>query len=228
MQKIALLSVYDKTNIVKFAENLIKLGIKIISSGGTTAELKKHGVDCVEVSAWTGSDETRDGLVKTLHPKIYKSILLGANDPALIAENIEPIVLVACNLYPFEDKRNIDAIDIGGPTMIFAAAKGWKLHGGVIPVISHDQYDAVITELQNGKISQKLGDNLFADATSYVAYDRAMVAGTYQTSDYPKYMAVPLKNSDIEMRYCENYHQNGTAYINPLEQKTGRFWTANN
>ncbi|MCL2338564.1 MAG: bifunctional phosphoribosylaminoimidazolecarboxamide formyltransferase/IMP cyclohydrolase [Proteobacteria bacterium] len=219
--KTALISVSDKTGVVDFARKLFDLGYQIISTGNTSKALEAAQVPRIEVSAWTNSDESRDGLVKTLHPKIYKSILLGENDPVLIKEGIDPIKLVVCNLYDFEDDKTIDKVDIGGPSMISAAFKGWHLHGGVIPVVNPNQYDAIIEALQTGGISKELGDDLAAEAMSYVAYDRAVVAGTYQKKKFPKHMTIPLRDSGIKIRYGENPHQSGGAYLNPLEANTG-------
>ena len=132
--KRALISVSDKTGIVEFAQNLAKLGVELLSTGGTYKLLKDNNIPVVEVSEHTGFPEMMDGRVKTLHPKIHGGILArrGLDEAVMQEHNIDPIDLVVVNLYPFAAtvaKPNcsladaIENIDIGGPTMVRAAAK---------------------------------------------------------------------------------------------------------
>ena len=130
----ALISVSDKTGIEGFAQTLVAAGVEILSTGGTYRALQKAGIAVTEVSDHTGSPEIMDGRVKTLHPKIHGGILArrGIDDEVLVAQSIDPIDLVVVNLYPFAatiqrpdctDELAIENIDIGGPTMVRAAAK---------------------------------------------------------------------------------------------------------
>ena len=123
----ALLSVYDKTGIVDFARNLIDLGWEIISSGGTASHLIESGIDVIQVSDVTEAQEMLDGRVKTLHPNIHGGILADRSKKEHFEElknrGIKPIDLVVVNLYPFVKEPGVELIDIGGPTMVRAAAK---------------------------------------------------------------------------------------------------------
>ncbi len=154
----ALLSVSDKTGIVDFARGLAALGVEIVSTGGTAAALREAGIEVRDVSDLTGSPEILGGRVKTLHPRLHAGLLAVRDDPehvkAIEAEGIEPIDLVCVNLYPFEravarqgvsEEEAIENIDIGGPTMIRAAAKN---HRFVVVVVQPESYDAVLAEME--------------------------------------------------------------------------------
>src|SRR5688572_27142064 len=127
--KRALLSVYDKTGLEAFARGLVSLGYELVSSGGTSKALAEAGIDHLEVEAVTGAPEMMNGRVKTLHPKIHGGILADRSKPGhmqdLEANGIAPIDLVVCNLYPFRSEPSIEMIDVGGPTMVRAAAKNF-------------------------------------------------------------------------------------------------------
>ena len=151
----ALISVSDKTGIVEFAQALSHRGVEILSTGGTCRLLREEGVDVIEVSDHTGFPEMMDGRVKTLHPKIHGGILgrRGTDDDVMAAHNIPPIDLVVVNLYPFEAtvarpdcslEDAVENIDIGGPTMVRAAAKN---HRDVAIVVSADDYERVLDEV---------------------------------------------------------------------------------
>src|SRR5512133_2739299 len=155
----ALISVSDKTGVADFARGLDDLGIKIVSTGGTANALREAGIDVTEVSELTGSPEILDGRVKTLHPRLHAALLARRDDSRHMAtleqEGIEPIDLVCVNLYPFEKviagrevdpDEAIENIDIGGPTMIRAAAKN---HRDVAVVVKPESYDAVLDELES-------------------------------------------------------------------------------
>jgi phosphoribosylaminoimidazolecarboxamide formyltransferase/IMP cyclohydrolase len=157
--KRALLSVYDKTGLIDFARELAKLDVEILSTGGTLAAMKKEGIQAVSVSTFTGEPEILGGRVKTLHPKIHAGILARRDNEKDSAElshhEYKPIDLVVVNLYPFEetvaregvtDQEIIENIDIGGPTMLRAAAKNFS---GVTVVTSPTDYPELIKELQN-------------------------------------------------------------------------------
>ena len=178
MKKIkrALISVSDKKNLKPLLKSLKKFKIKIISSGGTYKEIKKLKYECTEVSDYTGSTEILDGRVKTLHPKIHAGILNKRNDKShhkdLINNDFENIDLVIVNFYPFEKtlkdtsnhSRIIENIDIGGPTMVRAAAKNYN---DVTVITSKSQYEELINELKkfNGSTSKE-----FRERMSQVAF----------------------------------------------------------
>ena len=138
----ALLSVYDKTGIEEFARGLDALGWELVSSGGTSAALTAAGIDHVEVADLTGAPEMLGGRVKTLHPVIHGGILADRSKPdhldALDKLGIGLIDLVVCNLYPFTSDPSIELIDVGGPTMVRAAAKN---HDHVAVVVDPADYD---------------------------------------------------------------------------------------
>ncbi|MFQ5957689.1 MAG: bifunctional phosphoribosylaminoimidazolecarboxamide formyltransferase/IMP cyclohydrolase, partial [Candidatus Brocadiales bacterium] len=156
--KRALISVYDKRGVVEFAKGLAKLGVEIISSGGTAKLLKENGLDVMEVSEYTGFPEMMDGRVKTLHPKVHGG-LLALRDNAVHLQQMKehgvlPIDMVTVNLYPFEKtiakesvtmEEAIENIDIGGPSMIRSAAKN---HKHVAVIVDPDQYAPVLEEME--------------------------------------------------------------------------------
>jgi hypothetical protein len=154
----ALLSVSDKTGIIEFARGLADLGVEIISTGGTAGQLSSAGVPVRSITELTGFPEIMDGRVKTLHPKLYAGLLAVRDNPehleAAREHSVEFVDLVCVNLYPFErtvaqpgvaDGDVIENIDIGGPTMIRAAAKNFVY---AAPVVSPESYDAVLNELR--------------------------------------------------------------------------------
>src|SRR5210317_87004 len=152
----ALISVSDKTGVVEFAQALANAGVEILSTGGTAKLLRDSGITCMEVSDYTGFPEMMDGRVKTLHPKIHGGILgrRGTDDEVMEAHAIGRIDLVVVNLYPFQQtiakpdcslEDAIENIDIGGPTMIRAAAKN---HRFVNIVVNAPDYAQIITEMQ--------------------------------------------------------------------------------
>ena len=154
----ALISVSDKTGVADFARALAALGVEILSTGGTATALREAGLEVTDVSEFTGQEEILDGRVKTLHPRLHAALLARRGDPEHMAtlerEGIEPIDVVCVNLYPFEQtvagaevdpEVAIENIDIGGPTMIRAAAKN---HEGVAVIVKPESYDAVCAELE--------------------------------------------------------------------------------
>jgi phosphoribosylaminoimidazolecarboxamide formyltransferase/IMP cyclohydrolase len=166
----ALLSVSDKRGIVEFARGLAALGVELISTGGTARELIEAGLEVRSIENFTGFPEIMDGRVKTLHPKLYAGLLAVRSNPdhldAALEHDVEFVELVCVNLYPFErtaarasatDAEVIEQIDIGGPTMIRAAAKN---HAYAAVVTSPESYDAIIDELRSseGRLSMRRGD----------------------------------------------------------------------
>src|SRR5687767_10634950 len=183
----ALLSVSDKRGLVDFARGLAQLGVEIVSTGGTARELAEAGIDTRPVDDYTGFPEILDGRVKTLNPKIYAGLLaVRSNEEHMrtIGErDIEPIDLVCVNLYPFErtaaargveDAEVIENIDIGGPTLIRAAAKN---HAFSAVVVTPESYDAVLSGLEgaDGQRSLRTRQSLAMGGVGYKArYDRAV------------------------------------------------------
>jgi phosphoribosylaminoimidazolecarboxamide formyltransferase/IMP cyclohydrolase len=179
----AILSVSDKSDLLSFARGLVHLGVEIISTGGTARSLKEGGLQVVDVSDLTGFPEMLDGRVKTLHPIIHGGILarkdLDSHTEQLKANGIEPIDLVAVNLYPFpqvvSDKsctleKAVENIDIGGPTLIRAAAKNYE---GVVVIVDTTDYQSILNEMRasGGSVSRptrwKLAKKAFAITAAY-------------------------------------------------------------
>src|SRR5690606_11869930 len=181
----ALISVSDKTGIVDFARALTALGVELLSTGGTYKLLKENGVAVVEVSEYTGFPEMMDGRVKTLHPKVHGGILgrRGTDDAVMGEHGIKPIDMVVVNLYPFSQtvakpdctlEDAIENIDIGGPTMVRAAAKN---HAFVNIVVNAGDYPAIIAELKanGGATSRATRFDLAIKAYEHTAaYDGAI------------------------------------------------------
>jgi phosphoribosylaminoimidazolecarboxamide formyltransferase / IMP cyclohydrolase len=219
-----LLSVYDKTGVVDLARGLTDLGWELVSSGGTSAALAEAGIDHTEVADLTGAPEMLGGRVKTLHPTIHGGILADRSKPEhladLEAQGIDPIHLVVCNLYPFTSDPSIELIDVGGPTMVRAAAKN---HAHVGVVVSPGDYGTVLAELRaEGRLSDATRRRLARDAFAHTAtYDAAIVAWFDQVdgSDDPDGDAAvlpPTLHLALErtgtLRYGENPHQHGARY----------------
>ncbi|MHB8659179.1 MAG: bifunctional phosphoribosylaminoimidazolecarboxamide formyltransferase/IMP cyclohydrolase [Solirubrobacteraceae bacterium] len=221
----ALLSVSDKTGIVEFARGLAQLEIEIVSTGGTAAALAQAGVPVRLIDDLTGFPEIMDGRVKTLHPRLYAGLLAVRDNPehvhAAREHAVEPIDLVCVNLYPFErtaavrgvsDAEVIENIDIGGPTMIRAAAKNHKF---AAPVTSPESYDAVLDELRESgrRLSPATRESLAAEAFAYTArYDTA-IARWFQErrEDFPPLMVRAFEKV-LELPYGENPHQRAAYY----------------
>jgi len=227
--KTALVSVSDKSGVVDFARQLRKMGVKIISTGGTAKKLSDAGVNVVSIESVTGFPEMMNGRVKTLHPKIHGG-LLGLRDKAehtaaMKEHNIEPIDLVCVNLYPFEAtiakpactlEEAIENIDIGGPSMIRSAAKNHKF---VTVVTSPDQYDKVIEQMQNnnGTVSEELRSDFARIAFGLTAcYDAAIAKYLNDRGgvEYPERVSIALKKEAL-LRYGENPHQRAAFYKLP-------------
>jgi phosphoribosylaminoimidazolecarboxamide formyltransferase / IMP cyclohydrolase len=223
----ALISVSDKTGVADFGKALAALGVEILSTGGTATALREAGVEVTDVSEFTGQEEILDGRVKTLHPRLHAALLARRDEPAhmdvLAAEAIEPIDLVAVNLYPFEQTvadedvdplTAIENIDIGGPTMIRAAAKN---HEGVAVVVKPEAYDAVCAELEEsgGEISATtrhwLANEAFAQTARYDAAISRWFSTSYEDEDFPEHLAVAYEKV-LDLSYGENPHQRAALY----------------
>jgi phosphoribosylaminoimidazolecarboxamide formyltransferase/IMP cyclohydrolase len=213
-----LLSVYDKTGLVGFAQGLVGLGHELISSGGTSAALAEAGIDHRTVESVTAAPEMLGGRVKTLHPKIHGGILADRSQPDhmadLEAQGIEPIDLVVCNLYPFRSSPSIELIDVGGPTMVRAAAKNFA-HVGV--VVDPADYGKVLDELRReGGLSTETRRHLARSAFAHTAaYDAAIATwfDVLERSPDPLPPSIHLALEKAQpLRYGENPHQEGARY----------------
>jgi phosphoribosylaminoimidazolecarboxamide formyltransferase/IMP cyclohydrolase len=220
----ALLSVYDKTGLEALGRGLAGLGVELVASGGTSAALAAAGIEHRQVEDVTGAPEMLSGRVKTLHPRIHGGILADLDEPShredLAREGIEPIGLVVCNLYPFRATPSIEMIDIGGPTMVRAAAKN---HAHVAVVVDPSDYGAVLDELRReGEITAATKRRLARAAFAHTAaYDAAIVAWfdsaespggkAPETDALPLTLHLALERCQ-ELRYGENPHQGGARY----------------
>ena len=221
----AILSVYDKTGLSDFARGLRELGFEIYSTGGSRKALEDAGVEVHGVSDLTGFPEIMDGRLKTLHPGVHGGILANREVPAhmeqLAAQGLAPIDLVAVNLYPFEAtiarpgvtvEEAIENIDIGGPTMIRAAAKN---HASVLVVVSPVDYAAVLDGLRAGEVPLTFRRQLAAAAYAHTAaYDSTIAAYTRDLESaegWPREYSVGGARVQ-ELRYGENPHQAAALY----------------
>jgi phosphoribosylaminoimidazolecarboxamide formyltransferase/IMP cyclohydrolase len=220
----ALVSVSDKSGIVDFCLELHRLGIEILSTGGTAKTLADNNIPAVEVSDYTGFPEMMDGRVKTLHPKVHGGILArrGIDDAVMAANGINPIDMVVVNLYPFEQTvanpdcdldTAIENIDIGGPTMIRAAAKN---HADVAVVVDPADYSLIIAELKNNSnaLTKQTRFNLALKSFEHTAhYDTAIATylGSINGGQFPETLNLQFYRNQT-MRYGENPHQNAAFY----------------
>jgi len=220
----ALLSVSDKRGIVEFARGLSELGVELVSTGGTATELAAAGLTVRAIEDFTGFPEIMDGRVKTLHPRLYAGLLAVRSDQAHVdaaeEHDIEYVDLVCVNLYPFESSvarrlppaEIIENIDIGGPTMIRAAAKN---HAFAAVVTSPESYDAVLDELRTagGLLSTPTRESLAAEAFAYTArYDTAVARWFAEKSeDFPP-LHVRAYEKVADLPYGENPHQRAAYY----------------
>jgi phosphoribosylaminoimidazolecarboxamide formyltransferase/IMP cyclohydrolase len=220
----ALVSVSDKTGIVEFCQQLSQLGIELLSTGGTAKLLAEQAIPVTEVSDYTGFPEMMDGRVKTLHPKVHGGILArrGIDDKVMVENGIQPIDLVVVNLYPFAQTiakpdcdfaTAIENIDIGGPTMIRAAAKN---HQDVAVVVDPADYADIINELNENAISLsqqtrfKLALKSFEHTSSYDTAIAIYLRGLHESA-FPAVLNLQFYQSQ-SLRYGENPHQNAAFY----------------
>jgi phosphoribosylaminoimidazolecarboxamide formyltransferase/IMP cyclohydrolase len=243
----ALLSVSDKTGVVDFARGLTTLGWNLVSTGGTARALRAAGVAVRDVSEITNFPEMLDGRVKTLHPAIHGALLARRDLPehakALTEHNIQPIDLVAVNLYPFEEtaattgaksEEVIEQIDIGGPSMLRSAAKNFA---SVTVVVDPTDYGRVLAALESGDddldLRRLLAEKVYARTA---AYDAAIAYwfGCARSEVFPERIAIPLERETM-LRYGENPGQRAAFYVErrkdgiaALEQKGGKELSFNN
>ena len=221
----AVLSVSDKTGIVDFARGLAELGVELISTGGTAAALSEAGLEVRPIEDFTGFPEIMGGRVKTLHPRLYAGLLALRDDPQHMVEaeeqDVQFVDLVCVNLYPFEataarrgvtEHEVIENIDIGGPTMIRAAAKNF---GFSAVVVKPESYDAVLQELGDAdcRLSLATRESLAAEAFNYTArYDTAISRWFVEKlDDFPQVLMSAFEKV-TDLAYGENPHQRAALY----------------
>lgn len=221
----ALISVYDKSGLIDFARALAEMGVQLISTGGTARCLEEAGLAVTPVQEITGTPEMLGGRVKTLHPRIHGGILARRDDAGQLKEleqlDIGLIDMVVVNLYPFEQTvadpsctlaRALENIDIGGPTMLRAAAKNFP---AVIPLCSPGDYQEVVEVLRReGDLSQGLRQRLAVKAFAHTAAYDAAITGWLQKDEFPEKLALVLERGS-QLRYGENPHQQAALYKLP-------------
>ena len=245
----ALVSVSDKSGLETFARGLHELGVELVSTSGTAAALAEAGIPFVSVEDLTGAAEMLGGRVKTLHPSIHAGILARrdrAEDMRTLEEQgIKPIDMVVCNLYPFRAVANrrevselevIENIDVGGPTMVRAAAKN---HQAVAVVTDPERYGFLLDELRAGagSLSNETRRDLAGEAFAHTAgYDAAISAWFTDTDPFPEHVVLDLVKAG-DLTYGENPHQRAALYVEAgarrhllsrIEQLGGRALSFNN
>ncbi len=229
----ALLSVFDKTGLIPFAQILAQAGVELISTGGTAKVLREAGIKVTDLSVYTGFPEMLDGRVKTLHPKIHGGLLYVRENPEHLAavqqHGIEPIDLVVVNLYPFEQTvakpgvtlpEAIENIDIGGPSMLRSAAKN---HDSVTVVVDPLDYAEVADQIKSAgntrlELRRQLAAKVFARTAAYDAAIATHLAGVFGTNKssmpggtFPNVISIRSKKAQ-SLRYGENPHQKAALY----------------
>ncbi|MDO4942369.1 MAG: bifunctional phosphoribosylaminoimidazolecarboxamide formyltransferase/IMP cyclohydrolase [Lachnospiraceae bacterium] len=230
----ALISVSDKTGIVDVAKQLVELGVEIISTGGTYNKLKEEGVPAIEISDITGFPECLDGRVKTLHPNVHAGLLAMRSNPEHMKQleelNVDTIDFVFVNLYPFKQTilkegvtraEAVENIDIGGPTMIRAAAKNYQ---DVAVVVDPADYDKVLSELkEEGEVSLDtkfyLMQKVFAHTSNYDTMIANYLKKERGDDSLPETLTMTFEKVQ-DMRYGENPHQKA-AFYREIGKKTG-------
>ncbi len=230
--KNALISVSNKENLFPLLKILKKFNVNIISSGGTYASIKKLGHKCTELSKYTGFKEMLDGRVKTLHPKIHAGILHDRQNKKhkseMSKQNFPSIDLIIVNFYPFQkivkgtknSKQIIENIDIGGPTMVRAAAKNFK---NVAIITNKDDYGSLINELKKlkGKTSLKFRELMSSKAFGLTSYYDAMIANWFNKKlkiEFPERKTIFGRKLQ-KLRYGENPHQQSSIYVSDYDDK---------
>lgn len=230
----ALLSVSDKTGIIEFAQALQQRGVQLLSTGGTAKLLRENNIAVTEVSEHTGQEEIMNGRVKTLHPKIHGGILArrGTDDAVMAEQDIAPIDMVVVNLYPFaktvadpncSHADAVENIDIGGPTMVRAAAKN---HQDVTIVVNALDYDRVIAEMDanNNSLTFDTRFDLAIRAFEHTAQYDGMIANYFgarlpqQESQFPRTFNTQFEKKQ-DLRYGENSHQQAAFYVEAEPQE---------
>lgn len=223
MKKYALISVFDKTGLVDFSREIVSLGYDIIATGNTARMIRENKIECTEVEDLTKFPEIFSGRVKTLQPKIFGGILMRRDEEQDLKEaaenDIHPIDLVVVNLYPFPKvvnrkdidlQKKIENIDIGGPSLIRAAAKNYKF---VSVITNPDQYSLIVDELKDGEIKLETRQSLASEAFSHTSYYDTLIANFFEEEFSIEKSAIrlnyPLLN---KLRYGENPHQDAFIF----------------
>ena len=234
--KNALISVSNKENLISLLKTLKKFNINIISSGGTYASIIKLGYQCTELSKYTGFKEMLDGRVKTLHPKIHAGILHDRQNKKhkseMSKQNFPAIDLIVVNFYPFQkivlntknSKKIIENIDIGGPTMVRAAAKNFK---NVTIVTNKNDYESLVKELETfkGQTSLKFRELMSSKAFGLTAYYDAMISDWFNKKlkiEFPERKTIFGRKLQ-KLRYGENPHQQSSIYVSDYDDKHLKF-----
>ena len=237
--RYALLSVYDKTGIMEFAQKISRLGWQIISTGGTAKVLSSANIPVIPIQEITGNPESFDGRMKTISFQVESGILFNRSKSEHLKQaqelKIKNIDLVVCNLYPFEQTiakpkisldEAIENIDVGGPTMIRAAAKNYK---HVLVVTDPDDYDSVSLALQSDDLDIERRQQLSAKAFAHLSFYDSQIARFLNKKQFPNEITLAGRKN-INMRYGENPHQAAAVYFDPqtnspltkLQRLTGR------
>ncbi len=230
--KTALVSVHDKENLDKVLKILKRFEIKIISSGGTHKQIRKMGYNCIELSKYTGFKEMLDGRVKTLHPKVHAGILHDRSNKRHLYEmkksKFSPIDLIIVNFYPFQkiikntkaEKKIIENIDIGGPSMVRSAAKNFK---NVLIITNKNDYGSLSKEIikNNGFTTLEYREQMASKAFGLTAYYDSLISSWFNRKlkiQFPERVTIfgkKLKN----LRYGENPHQKSAIYLNSFDDQ---------
>lgn len=228
--KRALISVYDKTGIVEFSKELVKMGWEIVSTGGTAKKLEEEGIKVIDIYSITNFPECFDGRVKTLHPRIHGGLLALRDNESHIKTmeelSIKPIDIVVNNLYPFKQtvlkegvshEEIIENIDIGGPSMLRAAAKNYRF---VTVVVDPRDYDTVIDQLKNnGQVSDETKEYLAAKVFQHTSSYDALISDYFNKKAgirFPDTITLTYEKKQ-DLRYGENPHQSAGFYTEILE-----------
>jgi len=247
VKKRALISVFDKDGVLDFAKFLVSKDVEIVSTGGTYRYLKENGIDVIEINEVTNFPEMLDGRVKTLHPLVHAGILAIRDNKehmdTLKSRDIQTIDYVVVNLYPFFEKvkedltfeEKVEFIDIGGPTMLRAAAKNFQ---DVVVISNKEDYKVIMEEIEsNGEASLKTKKKLAGKVFNLMsAYDAAIANFMLEgEEEYPEYLSVSYKKMQ-SLRYGENSHQSAAVYsstmldgaMNTFETLNGKELSYNN
>jgi phosphoribosylaminoimidazolecarboxamide formyltransferase/IMP cyclohydrolase len=238
-EKYALLSVWNKSGIVEFAKEISAIGFQIISSGGTAKVLNQAGIKVIPIQDVTGNPESFDGRMKTISYQVEGGILFDRTNPSHVKQAkelaVKEIDLVVCNLYPFEQTiqdpkvemtQAIESIDVGGPTMVRAAAKNFK---SVFVVVDPHDYESVVEVLKKNSDDQNLKQSLAAKAFNHLSFYDAQIGRYLSREQFPEELTLPGRKL-INLRYGENPHQKAAVYFEPnnnspladLQRLTGR------
>jgi phosphoribosylaminoimidazolecarboxamide formyltransferase/IMP cyclohydrolase len=218
----ALISVYDKTGLPELAQGLHAAGVQIVSTGNSARAVSEAGVPVTPIEEVTGFPEMLDGRVKTLHPRVHAGLLADRRNPDHVAtlkdHDIEPFDLVISNLYPFRETvaagvsedETVEQIDIGGPSMVRAAAKN---HPSVAVVVDPSEYPNVLEAVRQGGFDLAARRALAAKAFAHTAaYDVAVASWFAQPDEFPPFVGLALERAEV-LRYGENPHQKAALYV---------------